>query len=167
MSIFDSITNYAVSGKGADEGYRHVREVAVEVFNEFLNKDERLDAFSVKCREGEDEFMEANYLKDPNAKHTAGKRKGEWKYRTYLPGSYNTAKSALNNALEAGVDPAGVGKTALEKATRKVTQVQRTPWQLAEEAAALLLKRLDKLDPSNAGVIAAKVQAELISKNYL
>jgi len=148
MSIFNGITNYAVAGKGATEGYRHVREAAEKINEEYFEPEQRVEAFLQKCREAEDEFMEVNYGNDPEAKHDKGKRKGEWKYRSYLPQAYNTAKSALKNALEAGVDPSGFGKTELEKETRKVTTVKKTPDELLAAAVELVIKRFDNAGPT-------------------
>ena len=66
----------------------------------------------------ENAFMEENFASDPKAKF---KRTGKWKYRTYLPRAYYTAKSALITAWVYGIN-LDQGKTALEKA---VAQIKR------------------------------------------
>ena len=144
MSILDGINNYAVSNKGSEEGYRHLRDRAAALFNDLQAT--AADVFMIECNEAEDTFCQTNYANDPDARHTKGRRKGQWKKRTLLPQSYNTAKSALYSALEAGIDPAGLGKTALDKVRKERTQRIKTPAQLVNETIETLFKRLDKVE---------------------
>jgi len=52
----------------------------------------------------EDKWMEDYHGSDPEAKHTGGKiRAGTWKYRTYLPNPYTSAKSILGTCLDKGI----------------------------------------------------------------
>lgn len=146
-NVFDSISKYAVSGVASDEAYADLRGVAEEAYRVWTGEDARVNEFNAVTQRGEDEFMECNYNDQPKAKHTTGKRKGEWKYRTYLPKSYSSAKSSLRKALEAGIDPTGQGKSAVEKATKKTAVTAMSPEDKAKRALGALIKALNEMDP--------------------
>jgi len=147
-TIFDSISGYAVAGKADDDAYNKLRDVAVASFNMSEDPDRRREDFEHICREAEDEFCEVNYAGDPKAKHTAGKRKGQWKYRTLLPGAYSSARSTLAGALGDGVNPAGMGKTAVSKA-RGEAKGGVDPSEKIRKAKIALRNALAKLDETN------------------
>lgn len=75
---------------------------------------------------GETAWMEENFGSDPKAKTKVGR----FKYRSYLPKAYGSAKSVIANALKVGVvDPfEHIGKTALEGRIKgaKVKQTEDT-----------------------------------------
>lgn len=146
MSIFNSISKYALGKRSDDDAYSDLRDVAVDAQASSDEPADRVIRFEHDAREGETEFMTVNYGNNADAVHTRGKRKGEWKYRSYLPRSYSTAKSALKKGLEAGQDVAGVGKTELEKKTRAATVQRKSPTELVADAIATLFWRLDKLE---------------------
>lgn len=160
-TIFDSITKYAVAGHATDNAYNDLRDVAAEVHSEYGDIDNRCGAFEERCRIGENDFMDANYHGVEEARHKTGKRKGEYKFRTYLPRSYCTAKSAINKAMGAGIDPAGVGKSALEKATKAVSASVKSQQQLVREAWVTFTKRLEKLELSEAIPFVITARADL------
>ena len=65
----------------------------------------------------EDKWMEDYHGSDPEAKHTGGKiRAGTWKYRTYLPNPYTSAKSILGTCLDKGISVEGKTKKELQDA---------------------------------------------------
>jgi len=65
----------------------------------------------------EDKWMEDQYGSDPDAKHKGGAiRKGTWKYRTYLPNPYSSAKSILGTCLDKGISVEGRTKKELQDA---------------------------------------------------
>lgn len=169
MSIFDGITNYAVANKGNDEGYRHLREEACklrESWLDILQGPEIAERFADLCRDDEDRFLEINYGSDPNAKHVGGKRDGQWKYRTLLPQAYNTAKTSLTKALDAGIDPAGVGKTELDKLRTQATQNKKSPQELVTDAIDTLFTRLSKVTGVEAHKYAETIREGLTSRGY-
>ncbi len=84
---------------------------------------------------GEVGYMEKYHGKTKEAKFAGGSKKGEWKFRSYLPGAYRTAKSVAANCLEEGVSMVGsneetVGKSDCEakyRASQKSVLVPKTP----------------------------------------
>lgn len=151
-NIFDSISRYAVAGKANDDAYDRLRDGAVKSYNAFTDASVRRADFEATCRDAEDEFCEINYAGDPKAKHTAGNRKGQWKYRTLLPAAYSSAKSALAGALGDGVDPAGIAKSALTKARAEATGGTPPAERIRKAQVAIrnALKILDETQPSEA-----------------
>lgn len=146
MSIFNSISKYALGKRSDDDAYSELRDVAVEAQAASYLTEEVVSAFLRDADVGEAEFMTVNYGDVPEAVHQRGARKGAWKYRSYLPRSYSTAKSALKKGLEAGQDVTDIGKTELEKKTRAATVQHKSPTELVADAIATLFKRVDKLE---------------------
>lgn len=145
--VYGSISKYAVSKVADKEAYADLRDVAVGAICTFPNSpDDAANVFAIECREGETEFMEVNYGSDPEAKHQTGKRTGEWKFRTFLPGSYSSSKSELVKGLQAGIDPAGLGKTALNKARVTSTKVERTVEEKFEDYLGKLERVIESID---------------------
>ena len=65
----------------------------------------------------EDKWMEDYHGSDPDAKHPGGKiRAGTWKYRTYLPNPYTSAKSIIGTCLDKGISVEGKTKKELQDA---------------------------------------------------
>lgn len=110
---YESIVQFAISEESSKQAYNSLALSLIQAG--VKNKEESL----AYLKEGEDRYMEEFCSDVPEAK----KKGGGWKYRSYLPGAYSSAKSVLSNALEAGVsltDEEGKvkGKTALEKETK-------------------------------------------------
>lgn len=81
-----------------------------------ITPEEHRRIWEANLRFGEDAYCEENFADvEEQAKHQKGKRKGEWKYRTLLPGPYTSAKSVIGKALERGVDVRGKGKSQIQK----------------------------------------------------
>ncbi len=131
-SVFGSITKYAVSGKASTEAFGELRDVAVSLIKSAgqsgvrVEPQELANDFNECCHEAEVEFMEINYANDPDAEHTAGKRNGQWKFRTFLPGAYSSAKTELGKGLEAGLDVEDKAKSALTKERKAATTTPET-----------------------------------------
>jgi len=90
------------------------------------NLPDSLEAFDSVTRFGETKWMEKHFSDDENAKK---KRSGEWKYRTYLPKAYSSAKSVVRNAIESVVLSTAevVPKTETEKRIREAREVSKDP----------------------------------------
>ena len=109
ICIASIIDTYATSTKANSYAYNDLVMAAVEISHGDRWTWEKV------CRIGEDKFMEEEFWNVPAAK----KKDGSWKYRTYLDGSYTSAKSIIGTALEMGIaltDEADQpkGKTALQ-----------------------------------------------------
>ena len=148
--VYGSISKYAVSNVADKEAYSDLREVATAAAASFpYQPDDAAIAFNNECRDGENEFMEVNYGSDPEAKHTSGKRAGEWKFRTFLPNSYCSSKTELAKGLQAGIDPAGLGKSALNKARLASTKTERTAEEQFEDYLGKLARVIDGIDDAS------------------
>lgn len=147
--VFGSISKYAVSTVADKDAYTDLRAVAVAAQAQFPNSPaDAAYCFQVEYAEGEIEFMEVNYSGDPDAKHKTGKRAGQWKVRAYLPNGYNSAKIELRKGLEAGLDPTGMGKTALHNARTAATKVERTVEERIDDYLGKLVRALNSVDDS-------------------
>lgn len=147
MSTLDSINKYAVGSKANEEAYADLRATASACYvaDHSYSEGPAQDLFTEATNAAEIEFMDLNYSNDPDAVHTKGARKGTYKFRTYLPRAYSTARSTLSKALGAGIDPSDMGKTALEKKYKELTATTKSPETLVQEALATLLNRIDQL----------------------
>ena len=156
-TVTDSISRYAVAGAATDDAFKGLRGVAEQAYHNH-HPDERVVEFCKVCADGENEFMEINYGNDPDAKHTAGKRAGQWKYRSFLPAASSSAKSELKKALDEGVDPTGRGKSELAKVRKQNTTVQADPAELATKHFGNAMKQLLALP------LGSTLRRDLISK---
>jgi hypothetical protein len=153
-AIFDSISGYAVSGKATEDAYGRLNESASLTYQAFRgDPDGAFATFEADCRRAEDDFMETNYAGDPNAKHDKGKRAGEWKYRSYLPGAYSTAKTELSKALQVGVDPKGLGKTEIAKQRKAKTTTPSTPIDRVNKALSQIMNAINELPQAEAEAV--------------
>lgn len=76
-------------------------------------------------RIGEDEWLNDHYDRTPETVHDKGARKGQWKYRTLLKGTgWPEAKSILGTAIELGIDPIPLGKTAVQNAIKQAKEAK-------------------------------------------
>lgn len=128
-TIFGSITKYAVAGAASTDAFAELREAAVDLIADnahAMDPPQIAEMFGDVCRDAEDSFMETNYATDPDAKHTAGKRNGQWKYRTFLPPAYSSAKTEITKGIEAGLDIQDKGKSALAKERKAATSTPET-----------------------------------------
>lgn len=110
-SVKETIVRYVVSEKSSETAFGDLRSLAVDAQIEGIETKEDFYKF---LRDGEDEFMSEYYGDDP----AAVKKDGSWKYRTYLPGKYSSAKSVLGKAFDNRVAFGGIGKTEIEKLCR-------------------------------------------------
>jgi len=109
------IEQYAVSEATAGNGWTALTSMVVD-----NNIHDRYD-FELQLESGEIEFMEQHYGDEPNAKFTGGSKKGTWKFRSYLPKAYTSAKGTIAKAMDEKVDMLDangipLGKSALQKA---------------------------------------------------
>lgn len=147
--VFGSISKYAVSTVADKEAYTDLRDVAVEALKTFPRFDDAAETFRTECEAGETEFMEINYGSDPDAKHVSGKRNGQWKFRSYLPNSYSSSKTELVKGLEAGIDPAGLGKSDLNKQRTETTKAERTVEEKIADYVGKLNRAINSIDDAN------------------
>ena len=137
MSLYDSIVQYAVAEESNGQAYN---KMLLGVAEGNITTKEELQTYT---QTAEDAYMSAFHAEDEAAR----KKDGSWKYRTYLPAAYSTAKSVIGNALDNGV-PLIVGgeargKTALEKATKEakaLDHADKTPWDEVYTAHNVVLK---------------------------
>jgi hypothetical protein len=127
-------------------GLVHQAALSVNI-NIALNYAARRKAFEDLMLEGEEKYMEKYHAKNGDARNA----KGEWKYRTYLPASYRTAKSVACNCIEQNVtmlqDGEVVGKTACEEAykVRAGTVSPQVAPKTVKEKWDIALNTVDKL----------------------
>ena len=109
--------------------------------------------FESNMLRGEDMYMDKYHGSNPEAKD----KKGQWKYRAFLPSSYRTAKSVAANALEHNVplyDDLGqtLGKTAVEGSIKAKTAAEpvssKTPYQKCQIVIGTLEKLIPQLEYS-------------------
>ena len=79
----------------------------------------------------------------------------KWKFRSYLPGPYTSAKSVIKKALEQGVDVTGLGKseiTALTKAKGEEAKEISPPssWEKVQKAMRVIDSQVEGLSTSEA-----------------
>lgn len=113
------------------------------VFNElrdFAATKADVEDFLISIKEFEDEWMTANFASDPNAKTKGGK----WKYRTYLPKAYSSAKSVVSSALKLNIDIRDKGKTELQNKIKDVKSGYSDPIS-PEQQLLNLATRMKKL----------------------
>lgn len=81
------------------------------------------ESWEADVRIGEDEWLAAHYDRTPETVHDKGARAGQWKYRTLLKGTgWPEAKSILGTAIDLGIDPVDMGKTAVQNAIKQVKE---------------------------------------------
>lgn len=148
-SLFDAISGYAVAGKAKEGAYATLRAQAIHSREAYPSDPERAALyFETECRAAETDFMVVNYSNEPKAIHDKngkGYTKGDWKYRTYLPQGYNSAKSSLAAAIRADLDPAGVGKNELDAKRREKTSTPRKPADRIESALTTIINALAEM----------------------
>ena len=143
-NIVDSISRYAVAGAATDDAYSGLRDAASQVYmNHPL--DVREDMFREQCHSAECEFMEINYSNVVTAKHQSGKRVGQWKFRTYLPNAYSTAKTELAKALGEGLDPTGKSKLDLARQRKKNAGPKSTIDEVARKHIRNFIKIVNEM----------------------
>jgi len=126
------IEQYAVSEATSSNGWNALTTMVAE------NHIHERTSFELQLESGEIEFMEQHYGDDPDAKFTGGVKKGTWKFRSYLPKAYTSAKGTLAKAMEVGVDMLDgngmpLGKSALQKAINSVPvpSITTDAWDVA------------------------------------
>lgn len=142
MSVYESIVQYDVANESSGQAYGKLLQSAVS--NLCSSKEE----FYNLCADAENHYMQDFHADNPDAK----KKSGEWKFRTYLPRAYTTAKSVVGNALEHGiplqVEGEDVGKSALEKAIReKKKESEEKDWdKLAVQKSDWLVRNWENIN---------------------
>lgn len=115
-SVYEIIQDAVIVEKG--KGI--VKNTTVNFFSSLRttvteNKFTSREAWEEYLKPDEDRWMEDNFGSDPDAKHKGGKvRAGTWKYRSYMPNPYTSAKSVLGSCLDKGIDVTGRGKSELQ-----------------------------------------------------
>jgi len=100
-----------------------------------------------------------------NIEDAKKKSTGDWKFRTYLPKAYTSAKSVLGTALDLGIpiiDANGivVGKSALQAAIKEAKDGDKEEKSIPEKVEAMLdsvRKLVDKADFGELGDVANMV----------
>lgn len=117
-SVLEAITMYAVADTATGDAYK-------KLFDEAKSYSWTRDDFAARLLISEHEFMEENYSDTEAAKTKSGK----WKYRSYLPAAYSSAKSVILTAIERGTIPVGsadhIGKTELQRRNAAATPTSK------------------------------------------
>lgn len=137
----DTILKASISETAKSEVFTELRDNS-KFFSDRESYENDLKVF-------EDEYMEQEFGDEPAAK----KKNGEWKYRTYLPQAYTSAKAVICTAFDLGVDMFdedgdGLGKSAIQKATKeaKASTDSKSDQEKASIQANNLYHALRKLD---------------------
>ena len=153
-TLYDSIVQYAVAEESNGQAYNKILAGVVEAGVD--SKEGMLQ----HCMVAEDEYMEEFYGDVSDAK----KKNGDWKYRTYLPAAYSTAKSVIGNALDHGVplvvDGEYRGKTALEaaiKASKEAVLDETTAYDHALNACNIVIKEWEYLTSDERATIKSYI----------
>lgn len=135
--VYESIVQYDIAKESGNQAYGKLASEAVA--NDVFTKEH----WQEYCRAGEDLYMESYHKDNPDAK----KKDGSWKYRSYLPAAYNTAKSVIGNALEHNIPLSSggemKGKSALEKEIREA-KTSSKDWADRYVLAHGCINRLEK-----------------------
>jgi len=124
-SVVEVIHNYKVvdvyegkikEAKDSEYGKLYNFAQQLEKSTDCSNRGMHLARFDYATTSAETKWMVDNV--DPKVGRT---KSGKWKFRTYLPKGYSSAKSVLRNAIDLGVLPSDekIGKTALERRVKE------------------------------------------------
>jgi len=112
MNILESIVQYDIAHESTEGAYNTLVYAAVEA--DCYSK----DTWILYTQPAEDEYM-TRFHNEPESR----KKDGTWKYRTYLPAAYSSAKSVIGSALDLNLPLLGengkpVGKSALQSSIK-------------------------------------------------
>jgi hypothetical protein len=112
MNILESIVQYDIAHESTEGAYNTLVYAAVEA--DCYSK----DTWILYTQPAEDEYM-TRFHNEPESR----KKDGTWKYRTYLPSAYSSAKSVIGSALDLNLPLIGengkpMGKSALQNAIK-------------------------------------------------
>jgi hypothetical protein len=122
-SHLEIITLYGIGQRSQENAWTELQKNLASL-GESITKEDFYEWLNI----GEVQYMEKYYANETNAKT----RKGKWKFRTYLPKAYISAKSTIGSALEHGlqVEAAMFPKTELAKRVKKQKAIHQgtTSW---------------------------------------
>ena len=166
MSILESIIQFEVSKESDAQAYNSLGQTVAShsIIDRYI-----LNSF---CRVGETDFMEKFHHNTDGAR----KKDGSWKFRTYLPAAYSSAKSVLGSALDAGIpilDSEGKvkGKSALQKSIKThkdTTTEEKSNVDKAQIMLRSVIKIIKKCNSTELAEIDAMVAdvAEALELGY-
>lgn len=134
MSILESIVQFDVAKESDTQAYGVLVDAA-----RFGDSVSDKESFNFLCGLGETDYMERFHHNSEGAK----KKSGEWKFRTFLPASYSSAKSVIGSALELGIPLAdengkSKGKSALQRAIKEAKDDSKEEKTDLEKAQGML-----------------------------
>ena len=134
MSILESIVQFDVAKESDTQAYGVLVDAA-----RFGDSVSDKESFNFLCGLGETDYMERFHHNSEGAK----KKSGEWKFRTFLPASYSSAKSVIGSALELGIPLADEngkpkGKSALQRAIKEAKDDSKEEKTDLEKAQGML-----------------------------
>jgi hypothetical protein len=134
MSILESIVQFDVAKESDTQAYGVLVDAA-----RFGDSVSDKESFNFLCELGETDYMERFHHNTEGAK----KKSGVWKFRTFLPASYSSAKSVIGTALELGIPLADengkpLGKSALQRAIKDTKDDSKEEKTELEKAQVML-----------------------------
>jgi len=154
VSILESIVQFDVANESTSAAYNTLAGEACQCAG-------GKSAWESFLLPSESEYMQRFHnIEDAKKKST-----GDWKFRTYLPKAYTSAKSVLGTALDLGIpiiDANGivVGKSALQAAIKEAKDGDKEEKSIPEKVEAMLdsvRKLVDKADFGELGDVANMV----------
>ena len=128
MSILESIVQFDVAKESDTQAYGVLIDAA-----RFGDSVSDKESFNYLCKLGETDYMERFHHNTEGAK----KKSGEWKFRTFLPPAYSSAKSVIGTALELHIPLVdenynNMGKSALQRAIKEAKKETKTELEKAQ-----------------------------------
>jgi hypothetical protein len=134
MSILESIVQFDVAKESDTQAYGVLVDAA-----RFGDSVSDKESFNYLCQLGETDYMERFHHNTEGAK----KKSGEWKFRTFLPPAYSSAKSVIGTALELHIPLVdenynNMGKSALQRAIKEAKEGSKETKTELEKAQGML-----------------------------
>ena len=137
-------TAHAIDGASTSV-FSHMRDAGVEYGKSFLDE----------CHTSETLFMEEHY---PEEKHPTT---GKFKFRTFLPKAYISAKSVVKVAIELNISLDEKSKSRLEKEIKSIKvsgMVSKSPYERAMALSDALNRLYDDLDTEEVNAISINLR---------
>ena len=151
MNIYNCIEYSSASDTAVKDVFSTLRDTAT-----LVGKRQFLEDLSI----GEEEYMVDHFSDVPEAR----KKNGQWKFRTYLPGSYTSSRSVIVTALELGISVSNKGKTAIQKEIKlhkDNSKEVKSDYQKALGVVTTLHKIYIKLDDEEQNSISSLIREKL------
>lgn len=126
-NAFEAITQFSVGERSTGDAWNKLVLSCADV----VSTKEDLNDYLLPY---EEKFMETFFSEEPTAKTNSGK----WKFRTFMPKAYPSAKSTIGSALEVGIslldennNPVPKSIIAKQIKLAKSDSTEKTPYEKA------------------------------------